>query len=470
MCVGAVTGMMTSCATSICASMTCCACSKAMGAMSTATRMVYAMLLFVAISASALMLTDGVSTAIHDTFQKRWWGGLVEDQLPTVPTETVGALAVYRVMMGVFIFHSILACCLCGVRSTSDVRAKLQNELWCVKVPLLLALVVAMFFLPGELVMGVGEWFKAGGFIFIFLQLMFLCAFAFDMYEWLLQMGEDEEAHKDQATEGGCCDRIIWWNWLTVLLCLGSYAFCIFTFVAIVLVNNNQKEGCWVGVMAGLINMIFMLIVSACSVSSFVRDASNGAGHRNGIFQSGIVSAYACYLVFSAMMNSPAPDDDDWGMNCHVLGIEHGSGAMKTVGLVFVFLSVLWTAIRSASNSFFASPMEAGDTEAPLLDASVDENGESTGGKADDETDAEGGVSYSYTQFHIMFALAACYCAMLLTRWGDVVKEDGTGGQEINLQDSELSVWLKIVSSWLCYLIYIWAMVAPPLFPDRDFA
>ena len=38
MCVGAVTGMMTSCATSICASMTCCACSKAMAAASTGAR------------------------------------------------------------------------------------------------------------------------------------------------------------------------------------------------------------------------------------------------------------------------------------------------------------------------------------------------------------------------------------------------------------------------------------------------
>lgn len=47
---------------------------------------------------------------------------------------------------------------------------------------------------------------------------------------------------------------------------------------------------------------------------------------------------------------------------------------------------------------------------------------------------------------HIMFALAACYCAMLLTRWCDVVaKEDGTRGQEINLQDSELSVMLCVI-------------------------
>ena len=145
---------------------------------------------------------------------------------------------------------------------------------------------------------------------------------------------------------------------------------------------------------------------------------------------------------------------------------------MKTLGLFFVFVSVLWSAIRSGGNGFFASPMDSGDTEAPLLAAPVNENGEETGEKADDETEEEGSVTYSYAQFHIMFALAACYCAMLLTRWGEVVSEkpEGQAETDINLQDSTLSVWLKIISSWLCYLIYIWAMVAPPLFPDRDFA
>ncbi len=440
--------------------------------------MVYAILLFIAIVASALMLTDSVSNWINDALKQRWWGAAGAEVMPTVPPATVGALAVYRVMLGVFVFHSILACCLCGVRSTADVRSKLQNDLWCVKIPLLLGLVVAMFFLPGDLVIDVGEWFKVGAFLFIFLQLMFLCAFSFDIYDDLLQLGEEEENGESGCCKAECFGRaIIWWNWLTMLLCLGSYAFCIFTFVAIVVVNNNNEEGCWIGVMAGLINMIFMLIVSGCSISSFVRDAPNGSGHRNGVFQSGIVSAYACYLVFSAMINSPAADDfpvghpeDKWGMNCHVLGIEHGSGWMRTVGLFFVFITILWSAIRSGSNTFFAAP-DTGDTEAPLLAAPVNENGEETGEKADDESEEQGGVTYSYAQFHIMFALAACYCAMLLTRWGEIVKEtpEGQGESEINLADSPLSVWLKIVSSWLCYLIYIWAMVAPPLLPDREF-
>jgi hypothetical protein len=32
------------------------------------------------------------------------------------------------------------------------------------------------------------------------------------------------------------------------------------------------------------------------------------------------------------------------------------------------------------------------------------------------------------------------------------------------------SLWVKIVSSWICVILYIWTCVAPALFPDRDFA
>jgi hypothetical protein len=32
------------------------------------------------------------------------------------------------------------------------------------------------------------------------------------------------------------------------------------------------------------------------------------------------------------------------------------------------------------------------------------------------------------------------------------------------------SVWVKIVSSWLCVGIYMWTIIAPMMFPDRDFS
>lgn len=38
-----------------------------------------------------------------------------------------------------------------------------------------------------------------------------------------------------------------------------------------------------------------------------------------------------------------------------------------------------------------------------------------------------------------------------------------------NLTNSEAAVWIKITSSWMGLLVYIWTLIAPVLFPDRDF-
>ena len=34
---------------------------------------------------------------------------------------------------------------------------------------------------------------------------------------------------------------------------------------------------------------------------------------------------------------------------------------------------------------------------------------------------------------------------------------------------TKTSLWIKVVSSWLCYFIYAWTLAAPAMFPDRDF-
>ena len=32
------------------------------------------------------------------------------------------------------------------------------------------------------------------------------------------------------------------------------------------------------------------------------------------------------------------------------------------------------------------------------------------------------------------------------------------------------AVWVKAISSWLCFGIYMWTLVAPVVLPDRDFS
>lgn len=93
-------------------------------------------------------------------------------------------------------------------------------------------------------------------------------------------------------------------------------------------------------------------------------------------------------------------------------------------------------------------------------------------------------------QFYCMMCLAGLYMAMVLTDW------DSTDGYVFvllyyntieNVESSYqliytvlymlprsssngVSMWVKIVAQWLTILLFSWTLVAPKLFPDRDFS
>ncbi len=84
-------------------------------------------------------------------------------------------------------------------------------------------------------------------------------------------------------------------------------------------------------------------------------------------------------------------------------------------------------------------------------------------GANSDEAD---GVTYNWSLFHIMFALATLYVMMTLTNWY-------SPGSDVSIQSINANmsaVWVKIISAWLCFAIYMWTLAAPVLLPDRDFS
>lgn len=72
-------------------------------------------------------------------------------------------------------------------------------------------------------------------------------------------------------------------------------------------------------------------------------------------------------------------------------------------------------------------------------------------------------VTYNYSFFHLIFALASCYIAMLMTGWG-------TGAEERDLIDvGWASVWVKLCTQWLTAATYCWMLVAPSMLAERAF-
>ena len=60
--------------------------------------------------------------------------------------------------------------------------------------------------------------------------------------------------------------------------------------------------------------------------------------------------------------------------------------------------------------------------------------------------------------------LSSMYYAMLCTNW----MEPGLY-KSGDIATSKSTYWLKVVCLWLSLLVYLFSMIAPVLFPDRQF-
>lgn len=163
----------------------------------------------------------------------------------------VGALAVDRVMLGVAIFHTIMAVCLCGVESSKDPRAKLQNGAWGIKLLLYIGLIAAMFWLDSGMFDDVTWVFRIGAFCFVLVQLTMLIESAYVTDGFL---GEKRETHGPG------------WLYLSLLCVLAMYGFAVFVFVVTIAKNQRAAEGCSEGVWAVMINALLMILTTGLSI------------------------------------------------------------------------------------------------------------------------------------------------------------------------------------------------------------
>ncbi|KAK7926269.1 hypothetical protein WMY93_008579 [Mugilogobius chulae] len=299
--------------------------------------------------------------------------------------------------------------------NSKDPRAAVQNGFWFFKFLILVGITVGAFFIPDGTFNAVWFYFGAvGSFIFILIQLILLIDFAHS------------------------------WNKIWV---------------------GNAEEGDNKGWYAALLNLIFCIIVSVVSILPKVQDAQP----HSGLLQASLISLYTMYVTWSAMTNNP-----NRKCNPSLLSLMSNISTADTpgdnpqhvqwwdaqgiVGLVIFILCTLYASIRSSSNTQVNKLMQTEETGGSGGEGVVGEDGVLRA--LDNEED---GVTYSYSFFHFHLCLASLYIMMTLTNW---YQPDTTTEA---MQNSMPAVWVKICSSWLGLGLYLWTLIAPLIFPDRDF-
>lgn len=450
-----------------------------------ATRIAYAVILLINSIISWLMLTPWALKKLEH---------LTLDYM-TITCEgkqCYGFVAVQRVNFALGLFHFALAILLLGVKSSRDGRAALQNGYWGPKIIVWLAFVVMTFFIPEVFFQVWGKYFAlAGAMMFVLLGLILLVDLAHTWAEFCL---EKIENYDSKAWRSILIGSTLGMYTLSFAMTIVMYIFfansgCSMNQAAITVnffhdLETQSSTNCV------QVNLIVLLITSAISVHPTIQEYNPQAG----LAQSAMVAIYCTYLTMSAV--SMEPDD----RNCNPLIRARGTRtASIVIGAIVTMLTIAYTTTRAAtqgialgsktSHSYsklssedaehglvdtqpsssrremraeaLRAAVEAGSLPANALDDDDDDSESSDGhGGKDDE---RAGTQYNYSLFHVIFLLATCWVATLLTQNIDFENT----GDFAAVGRTYWASWVKIVSAWVAYGIYSWSLVAPVAMPDR---
>lgn len=290
--------------------------------------------------------------------------------------------------------------------------------------------------------------------IFIVLGLILLIDFAHTWSETCLDNWEATDAP--------------FWKYTLIGSTLGMYA-AVITMTG-VLYGYFSGSGCGLNTAFITTNLFLCIILTALCVAPAVQEANP----RSGLAQSSMVAAYCTYLIASAVMNH-----DD--AKCNPITRGRASGVKNTTvvaGAIFTFVAIAYSTSRAATQSkalvgqrraaansaasgdgahtgygplattggdvesygatgatvtdqpvrkedlriqALRAAVEAGSLPASALEDDADDEDDddaAPGSKGAVENDDERmGTRYNYAFFHFIFAIAACYVAMLLTDW-----------------------------------------------------
>ena len=360
----------------------------------------------------------------------------------------VGYGAVYRICFSLAAFYAAFALLMLNTTSTKDIRIKLHNGFWFLKLVLLVLILVGAFHIPrhfelSRLWMYVG---LTGGFIFIMIQILLVIDFA---YSWSFSWAERMESGNS-----------IFWGFVlvssTVLVYSITITMAVFYYLYFTDIQDLSK--CRGNMFLISFNVLHCLLASIISILPRVQDTSPGSG----LLQSSIVSLYTTYLTWCTLSSEPDASCNPMGDVILEYDKVSGVNGQAIFDCVLMFALLIFACnVRSSTSKlekigFTLSKYPTREDHAlNYLDGNDAEK--YIGEKYVEEESME--LEYNYSFFHFVMFLASLQLMMVITNWHS---PDELADMR-KLVKNWATVWIQMSSSFLCVLFYIWATVTPLL-------
>lgn len=362
----------------------------------------------------------------------------------------VGAMGVYRISFALAIFFittTLVSLCL----------PAFDKSWWAIKMLLYSSYLVLAFVIPNDFFTGYVHLSRGVAGIFLLVQIILLIDMA---YRWNESWVGDEENNR---------------RGLILIVCGLMYA------ASLVLLVFFFRWFAGSGCHLEQFFLAFTIVITlGFSLLSIWEKVEHGA-----LLPSAVMTLYCYWVAYSALSSDPSP--------CNTTSSHEV--AHLVVGLIVAAVSLTWAGYSLASGerglfdgytqapdgaaAHAASDEQSNRRTADAIEAAhVNPSSSSRSEGAHLSSDATA-ASLSEEQkaersrtlkFHSVMACSAMYMAMVLTNWGSPTTESSSSDDAATHEQGSASMWIKIVSQWIAAGLYYWSLVAPLVFPDRDFS
>lgn len=353
----------------------------------------------------------------------------------------------------------------------------LNKKVWPAKFGMYFILLAIVMFVPNEplftpiyLIL-----LRLGAMMFIFIQQIILIDMAYNANETLV--GFAEEADNEEWGSG-----VVWLR--TIIILAVVLYITSFTGIGILYHYFNGCTENSIVITLTLLQIIIMTVIQLVY------------SEEGSTLTTSVLSLYSTYLAYSIVSKNPngvcnptLGEDDIWSI---------------VIGLCLTMVSLAWTGWSWTAQSRIES-VDALETTTSLNSAAV--GGSSNGGgdvtrmsqsanlnldvpfldpnerpttglvmESDDneydDSPSAASASPSLWKLNIVMVLISCWVGASLTGWGSITSGVGEAGEHTaaNPLVGRLNMFMIALSQNVAILLYLWTLVAPKLFPDRDFS
>ena len=360
-------------------------------------------------------------------------------------------LAVYRICFSMAAFFLLFAMILYSVEFHSDPRALIHNALWLVKFGLFFGLVLCTFFIPMEFSKVWMYFGLIGTSMFIIIQLFLLVDFT--------RVWNKTWARKMEKTGKRC------WFYLVFACTVIFYGISAAAIVCFYVFFGASYK-CKTNKMFVSINLVLCAVAAIISIHPMVQDG--------GLLQSSVVTAYSVYLTWSALSYNPNERCNPVATYVSEADMRPNLNIQASLDLCLLVITIIYFSVRVSPitdtlRELIATTLRliVGLRRRKVKDGEDQSPDEERGNEAalhENESSqqlfefSDEKVPYSYSFFHFVYFVAAIHLTMVLTNW-----YSPKDGSNIKLSIAWAAMSIKMTSSSMCVLLYIWSLAVPIL-------